>query len=77
MTAKLTTHKSKARSLAMQARFLKAIRAGQIAAWQDAAELLDVSHTSVFNMLRQARQDGHRIATRTGGAWEIMKAARK
>lgn len=74
MTAKRTTHKTQVRSEAMQAKFLQAIRAGRISVWQDATKLLDVSHTTVFNMLARARRDGHRIATRTGGAWEIMRA---
>ena len=73
MTAKRTKVRSDTqRSLALRAKFMKALRAGQISSWQEAAALLDVSHTSVFNMLRDARRDGHRIATRTGGAWLIV-----
>lgn len=51
---------------------LDAIRRGRITSATQAAERFGVSRTTIQNQLRMARAAGHRIATRTGGRWEML-----
>ncbi len=75
MTAKLTTRVTKhtLRSEAAQVKFMRAIRGGKISGASTAAELFDVTEATIWNWVANARRNGQRIATRTGGAWELLK----
>lgn len=51
---------------------IREIKRGKIMSSEQAARHFGVSRTTIANYLRMARAAGHRIATRTGGRWELL-----
>jgi transposase len=75
MTAKITArgrNQYTQDSLAAQARFLRAIKAGRITSGVEAARMFSVGEATIWNWVANARRNGQRIATSTGGAWCLL-----
>lgn len=60
----------------LPAKFLAAIKRGQITSGSQAAAKFGVSPTTIFKWLRDAKDNGYAFATSGGEAWSIIRSPR-